>query len=92
MEIAIIAGVAFVAVLLVALPLFRSRPDPQGSPARSERVGDAGTPLSEDPELAAEELVKRARAAIRRCPEHGPCVEPGARYCSQCGRAVSGAA
>jgi hypothetical protein len=90
METLIIAGVALVAVALVALPLLRNRgAAPRPSP---EPIADAPRLPSGDPATMAEELVRRARAALRSCPEHGPCVEPGARFCSRCGRPVSASA
>jgi hypothetical protein len=86
METLIIAGVALVAVALVALPLLRSRgTSPSVAPAPV--IEPLSFPTG-DPASVAEELVRRARAALRSCPEHGPCAEPGARFCSQCGRSV----
>ena len=38
---------------------------------------------------AAEAEIRRARAQTRVCPACGPRPEPGARYCSRCGAALT---
>lgn len=41
-------------------------------------------------EAEAERLIRAQRATVVRCGTCGPRPEPGARFCSQCGRAIGG--
>lgn len=44
----------------------------------------------ESPMDEAEALIAKARAAQRVCPDCGPCPEPNAKFCSNCGMSLPG--
>jgi hypothetical protein len=68
---------AAIALAFVLRPLFRPAPKPHVSRS-PEALSDA-----------AEAEIRRYRATSAVCPSCGVRPEPGARFCSSCGRALS---
>lgn len=56
----------------------------------AETLPSAATPSTRDLDAEAERLVRAARADVVSCPDCGPRPEPGAPFCSNCGRALGG--
>lgn len=100
--VALVVGtlLALAALVYVLWPIItaaegRSALSAQGTQRREaegELVREAETPppaTNGSIEDAAEEEIRRARAELQLCPVCGPRPEPGARYCSRCGRATA---
>ena len=89
-----LAALAYVLWPIIAAAESRPSASSRG-PARSEVV-EAVAPVPEtamasgaSTEDIAEAEIRRARAQLKVCPVCGPRPEPGARYCSRCGRALA---
>lgn len=72
-----------------------AHPEPLSAPIAArvpglapELVPSAATPSSRDLDAEAEQLVRSAGANMVSCPDCGPRPEPGAPFCSNCGRAL----
>ena len=62
---------------------------PAGGEAFPAPASESAPVPEHEAEDAAEVEIRRARAQLRVCPVCGPRPEPGARYCSRCGRALA---
>ncbi|MCC6929784.1 MAG: zinc ribbon domain-containing protein [Gemmatimonadaceae bacterium] len=68
-----------------------STPPSPASPAAESPAPTASSPASSSSlEEEAERLVRAERVNAVTCPDCGPRPEPGARFCSSCGRALGG--
>lgn len=81
---ALIVGtfLALAALVYVLWPIITAA---ERRPARGARQPEADVSVED----AAEAEIRRARAQLEVCPVCGPRPEPGARYCSRCGRALA---
>lgn len=60
-------------------------------PTQAPSAPEARAPLATSSlEDEAERLVRAERAVVVACPDCGPRPEPGARFCSSCGRSLGG--
>jgi hypothetical protein len=94
----VLALVALAYVLWPIISAAEKRPTsapktvPPGAPVREPpsvpppTYGPPSDTLADD---ALEAEIRRARAKVRVCPVCGPRPEPGARYCSRCGRPLA---
>ena len=86
---ALLAGtlLALAALLYVLWPLIAAAERRAAPASRSAYATTLPGEASDDDRVEAE--IQRARAQLRVCVDCGPRPEPGALYCSRCGRALA---
>jgi len=82
----VLALAALAYVLWPIITAAEGRPTPSARPPDPLEPAKPSETGSDDP---VEAEIRRARTQLRVCPECGPRAEPGARYCSRCGRPLA---